>query len=61
MNRKVFEVDAHLKTRVVVEEGQKIEELVKKFLFEHPEKLEVETKFVCDCEDLGAWEVKEQE
>ena len=58
MNRKVFEVDARFRTRMVVEEGQKIEELIKKFLFEHPEKLEVESKFVCDCEDLGAWDVQ---
>lgn len=61
MNRKVFEVDAHFKTRVVVEEGQKIEELVKKFLFEHPEALEVKSVYVCDCEDLGAWDVRKKE
>lgn len=61
MNRKVFEIEARFKTRVVVEEGQKVEELVKKFLFEHPERLEVTSTYVCDCEDLGAWEVHKKE
>ena len=58
MNRKIFEVEACFKSRVVVAEGALLEEMIKKFLFEHPERMEVKSTWVCDVELLEEWEVK---
>ena len=57
MNRKIFKVQVHYETNMVVENSAQIEEEVKKHLYEHPERFTITSEFVMDCEDMDAWEV----
>lgn len=62
-NRIVVEVEATLKAKIVVEKGKSpldsqatVREQVRRFVFEHPEELQIKSTYLLDCNDLPGWE-----
>jgi hypothetical protein len=57
MNSGVWEVTAGIKLKVVADGKEEAERAITEHLRQHPERLEVKSKFITPCEVLEKWEV----